>query len=494
MIDTTFKSQATIDPIRIKPEMRMRSFGQKNIEKIHQATLTVLEQAGVRFPNERALRVFEAAGANVDHKTQIVKIPPDLLIRSIAKAPRSYTMASRGDQSLDLILDGTKTYCGTDGTGTTTVDLFTRETRASCKADVAMMAKICDYLSCISFYWPMVTASDVPDRMIPLHEIHAAITNTEKHVHIISCTKPEQAKFAVEIASAISGDKACLKKRPPVSMLACPISPLAQESEALEAALVFAEAGLPVGFATMPMLGSTAPASVPGLLVTANAELLSAICYVQLVCPGAATYYALFSTILNPYTGGCVSSTIHQHFLQFGATELGHFYDLPVMSSYGSGDSKILDSWLTGKEVAIDTMFSYMHQPDMFPGMGLINNDTLLYPEQILLDNEVYQSIQAMAGGIEVTDEDLALDDILENGIKGHFITSNHTAKNLRKLWKDSITKKWSKEKRDFLVPQAAAIAEAKAIFKNHQPRPLDHLAEKEINKILVAAEKELIT
>jgi hypothetical protein len=46
MIDTTFKSQATIDPIRIKPELRRRSFGQKNIEKIHQATLIVLEQAG----------------------------------------------------------------------------------------------------------------------------------------------------------------------------------------------------------------------------------------------------------------------------------------------------------------------------------------------------------------------------------------------------------------------------------------------------------------
>lgn len=89
------------------------------------------------------------------------------------------------------------------------------------------------------------------------------------------------------------------------------------------------------------MLGSTAPVSIPGLLVTANAELLSAICYIQMVCPGMAAYYALYSTMLNPHTGGCVSSTVNQHFLQFGTTELGHFYDLPVMSSYGSGDSKV---------------------------------------------------------------------------------------------------------------------------------------------------------
>ncbi len=109
--------------------------------------MTVLQEAGARFPNQAALDVFEEAGADVDHDAQIVKIPPDLVIESVARAPRTYTMASRGDERLDLYLDGTKTYCGTDGTGTTTVDLGASEPRPSTKEDVAMMARISDYLS-----------------------------------------------------------------------------------------------------------------------------------------------------------------------------------------------------------------------------------------------------------------------------------------------------------------------------------------------------------
>ena len=85
-------------------------------------------------------------------------------------------------------------------------------------------------------------------------------------------------------------------------------------------------------------------------------------------------------------------------------------------------------------------------------------------------------------------------DDIIENGLKGQFITSSYTSKNFRKLWTDSVTKKWSREKRDFLSPQDAAIKAAKSILQNHQSRPLDPLVEKEIQNIMTAAEKELIS
>ncbi|MCP4687764.1 MAG: hypothetical protein GY859_06920 [Desulfobacterales bacterium] len=493
MNESESTSAASIHPISIRPELKIHTLGHGDIEKIHRASLTVLQEAGARFPSRRALAVFEEAGADVDHESQIVKIPPDLLMESVGRAPRTYTMASRGDESLDLRLDGSNTYCGTDGTGTTTVDLTTGEPRPSTKADVAMMARISDYLSCVSFYWPMVSALDVPDPVIPLHEIEASVANTEKHVHIISCTKPEQAKYAVEMARVISGAGERMRKRPPLSILACPISPLNHDGEALDAALVFAEAGLPAGFATMPMLGSSAPASVPGLLVTGNAELLSAICYIQLVHPGAPVFYALFSTVLNPHTGGCVSSTVHQHHLQCAVIDLGRFYDLPVMSSYGSGDSRRLDSWLTGKEACIDTMFSYMHQPDMFPSMGLLDNDTLLHPEQIILENEVYDSIKAMSRGLDVTEESLAVDEILKVGPGGHFLDAAHTSKNIRKMWAPGVTRQWAPEKGDFLEPREAALEKVHWILENHHPRPLDEKAAAEIKKIISAAEKELL-
>jgi len=172
-------SGARISPIAIKPEMRIKALADEDVAKIHQATLTVLEQTGVKFPCEKALHILAEAGADVDFKTQIVKIRPDLLMKTLAKAPAEFVMGSRGSQALDVNLDGRKIYCGTSGTGTATVDLETRERRPSVKEDVAMMALISDYLSSISFYWPMVAARDCPTETIALHEMEAAFTSTD---------------------------------------------------------------------------------------------------------------------------------------------------------------------------------------------------------------------------------------------------------------------------------------------------------------------------
>ena len=187
-------SGARISPIAIKPQMKIKTLDDQEIEKIHAATLVVLHKTGVRFPCEKALGIFAQAGADVDFKTEIVKIQPDLLMNTLAKVPAEFVMGSRGNQELDVNLDGTKIYCGTAGTGTTTVDLETRQRRPSVKEDIAMMALISDYLPSISFYWPMVAARDCPTEIIALHELEAAFSYTEKHVHIVSCVDGKSAQ------------------------------------------------------------------------------------------------------------------------------------------------------------------------------------------------------------------------------------------------------------------------------------------------------------
>ena len=103
-----------ITPIEVSPEMKVTVLNDEKLKQIDQASLTVLEEAGVKFPCEKALKILADAGANVDFKSQIVKFPPDLVKNALARAPRAYTMASRGNRELDLYLDGKKTYLGTN--------------------------------------------------------------------------------------------------------------------------------------------------------------------------------------------------------------------------------------------------------------------------------------------------------------------------------------------------------------------------------------------
>ncbi|MCK4789964.1 MAG: trimethylamine methyltransferase family protein, partial [Desulfobacteraceae bacterium] len=162
---------------------------QSQLDDLKTGTLRLLKDVGVRFPSPKALEIFADHNADVDWDTQIVRIAPDLVEKALSTAPRSFVLGGR-EPRFDLTLDGTNSYLSTDGCGTRVIDLETRQERRSRKEDVARMARICDALPTISFFWPLVSAQDY-GVAAPLHECHAGLTNTLKHVRGGTTVYPE---------------------------------------------------------------------------------------------------------------------------------------------------------------------------------------------------------------------------------------------------------------------------------------------------------------
>lgn len=488
-----FKHNSRICPIEVKPENRLKILRDRDLEKINQATLTLLEETGVKFPSQKALEIFADAGADVDFDEQIVRLFPDMVMDALDKAPKTYTLASRGGPQLDLKLDGTKTYFSTDGTGTTTIDLETGKRRPSKQKDIAMMMRVGDYLPSISYQWIMVSAQDKPSSAATLHELEAAFTNTEKHVQTETVMGEKPASYAVEIASLIAGGRDKLRKSPPLSSLVCAVDPLAQDKDGVEGALTFAKAGIPVGFMAMPTIGSTAPATLAGVMLVGNAEVISALTLIQLKYPSAPVYFSLLPGMLNPHTGGYLAGVPQKHLINAAAVQLGHYYDIPVLSGgCGGVDAHQPGVWQAGKESSSDPLPIALCGADMGAGIGLLEASTLLYPEKILFDNEIIETVKVFAEGIEVNSGTLALDEIMEVGPRGQFLTQKSTQNNLRKLWNPGITHQWSPEKRDFRDPQEVAREKIRWILDNHKPKPLDPKVKKEIKTVLEKAEGEL--
>ncbi len=127
----------SIEPIALGRDMRIKVLSADDLEQLHQATLEVLAKTGARFPLPRALKIFADAGADVDEKTRTVRIPPDLLMTALSRVPRNICLGSRGGENLDLLLNGSRVYCGTAGTGTATIDPGSGTARPSTKADTA---------------------------------------------------------------------------------------------------------------------------------------------------------------------------------------------------------------------------------------------------------------------------------------------------------------------------------------------------------------------
>jgi trimethylamine--corrinoid protein Co-methyltransferase len=476
----------------IQPRFRLDVLSAEQLEAIKSATLHVLEHIGVCFPSERALRVFAEHGAQVDTDSQIVRLSPDLVTEAMSHAPRSYVLSGRAEGT-DLILDGTNSYFGTDGCGTETVDFETGERRRSCKEDVARMARVADYLSSVSFYWPMVSAQDY-GQLAPLHELDASFNNTVKHVQTETVMGKKPAQYAVRMGEVIAGDREKMRARPPFSVLICTIAPLGQDKEGIEAAMVYAETGIPVGFMAMPTMGSTAPATASGALVVGNAEVVSAMVLMQLVAPGALVYHSLLASVMDPRSADYIVSIPEKYLCNAAAVQLAHDWGVPTLAGAFGMDATEPATWQLGRDSVYTTLMVPLAGADLVTGGGMLKASTLLVPEQIIFDDEIYHTHCILAEGADTSADGLALEVIAAVGPRGHFLAQKHTRRHMREIWIPGLTHpRPSLDGKPLPDIRRRAREELDRILVEHEPEPLEEAAQAELQSILDAAAREFV-
>jgi trimethylamine---corrinoid protein Co-methyltransferase len=477
----TFSQTPPLEPIRTT--RRVRFLEDDQLDRLQEATLHVLETVGVRFPNQRSLEILGDHGAQVDAATQIVKLPRDLVRKAMALAPRSFTMAAR-NAAFDLALVEGTSYFTLDGCGVAAIDPDTGLERPSRKEDLARQARVADYLPSIGFIWPTVSAQDY-GQTSQLHEIDAVFNNTVKHFQAM-VMGDEAARFAVEMATVVAGSREALRARPVLSNLICSIAPLAQDHAGLESALVMAEAGIPVGFLSMPTLGTTAPSTSAGALVVGDAEVISGIVLLQLAYPGAPVFHSIMKAWADPRTGNYVGYSLDAGCARYAPVEMAHHWGVPSMAACFGTDSAAAGTWQAASDVALDPLLGGLSGAELVTGLGLDRTYTLLYPEGIFLDNELYQRARYALMAADISDETLALDVIAAVGPGGHYLAEEHTRKHMRTalargLEHDLVGGRY----RD---PVEVAREKAAWVRANHHPEPLGAAEQAELTRILGAA------
>jgi trimethylamine--corrinoid protein Co-methyltransferase len=472
----------------IKSDFRLNFLSDQQLDDFQEATLQVLEQTGVQFPSERALDVFTEHGAQVDRESQVVKIPRQMVLDAMAKVPRTFVMGAR-EAAFDLVLQEGTSYFTTDGCGYETIDIKTGERRASTKEDVGMMARITDYLSSIAFYWPMVSAQD-HGVTSPLHELDATWNNSIKHIQSETLMGARPAEFGVEMAKVLRGSAEEVRARPPFSVTICTIAPLMQDKEGIEGAMVLAEAGIPVVFLAMPTLGTTAPATFPGAIVVGDAEVISAAVLMQLVAPGAPVAHSIMHAWADPRNAAYVGYPLDTRG-RYTHVEMAHHWGMPAFGGAFGTDSAQVDSWQSATEVALDPFLIGLSGCEIVTGMGLRETYTLLYPEAVLLDDDIYHRARYALMDLDINPETLAVEVIDKVGPGGHFLAQKHTRTHMRHSMQRAITQQLDQES-NYLQPLEAAREKFTWIYENHHPEPLDTEIQKELTRILDHADREL--
>ncbi len=468
---------------------RLDVLGADAVDRIHRETLEVLERVGVGLASARLLDRLDAAGATVDHARQRARFPAALVEEALARRPASFVLAGRRPGT-DLELDGVRGYLALDGCAAEIVDHETGARRPSTREDLALASRLADALPEIGLLWQPVTARDVPKRVQPLHELHAQLTSSTKHIQMMTAVTPAAARGVIEIARAVAGGGEELRRRPVVSAFQCSLSPLSYEAGALEAAVVYAEAGLPCGFVVMPIACATAPAGVAAALVQTNAEVLAGVVILRTLAPGAATFYGACTTVMDLRSGAAACGGPEDLFFQLAAAQMARRYRLPASVGTFATGAKTAD-WQAGLENGLSGLASCLAGAELLCGAGLLHGARVFSMTQVVLDCETFNLLRHLAAmPAAVAAADSAVPLLADVGPGGQFLSHRDTLRTMRQQWLPRLFDRTSYE--EWLAagrpgPSESAAERVRQVLKSHQPEPLDEALEREILAIIEA-------
>ena len=468
---------------------KLKIFSKRQLEDVHNATLEVLQRTGVVFKHQEALKVFEGAGASVDHKSQRVFIPNYLIKEAIMKAPSRFTWYARNPEK-SLRLEDDRIHFGPVCTPAYIYDLETGKKRYASLKDFENIVKLMDYLDRVDDGYGVVHIKDVPDRAAHAYAILTQLKNTDKCIRG-RARGAVMAKDCLKMMSMVSSEEELVRK-PMLICMVNPTSPLQWDTPMIEGMMEYARLKQIVAPSPEIMAGATGPVTLAGMMAQHNAEVLSMITLIQLLNPGTPVLYGAVSTIMDMRTSMTRLGSPELGITHVGFAQLAKWYNIPSRGAAGNTDSKTLDIQ-AGYESAFNLILATCAGFNFITyALGALDFSLSVCYEKILTDHELLGMIERLVRGVEVSDETLAIDVIDAVGPGEHFLAQKHTREHHMK--EHFIPKLFDTQPYDYWLKTGSnnirerAREEVKRILREHQPPPLD----KDLEKKLEAYVKEV--
>jgi trimethylamine--corrinoid protein Co-methyltransferase len=392
--------------------------------RIHNMSLRILEEVGIRFHGNRAQKILRESGVKINPEDKIARIPPELVEQALKTAPRSFVLGARNPAYNFPMPSPATRYC-IDGTASFTLDFHSGERRYGTSKDIENALRVFQHMDMGVMAWAPTCAEDQPANIRALSEFFCMARCSSKHgeheLHTV-----EQVPFLVEGLSAIMGSEGALRKSNAYSLIYCPVAPLTHDGQMLDAYLELGEVGLPVMGMPMPVNGTTGPASLYSNIALANAEMLSTLVIFQLAHPGRPIIYSSATGTVDFRNGAYLAGVPEMGLQSAALAVMGKFYGFPTGGAGFTSDARQAGAEAV-LEKLITTLPSVLVGTDILVGFGEIESDQLLILEQIVVDNEIAHLIQRLSQGVDCSEQKDLFADIAHIGPGGHFLATRST-------------------------------------------------------------------
>jgi trimethylamine---corrinoid protein Co-methyltransferase len=467
---------------------KLKFLSDAEIKDMHEATLQIMSEIGLIWTHKPSLNILTDSGCSV--KGNRVYFPPQLVMDSVAKANKRVSIRGRNGK-LNTLGDG-NVYFHNLGGARDVFDAKTGTRRIATAQDVINATRLLDALDNCHTVTPFFTPRDVPGELMSLFMYRHCLPHTTKPLQGPGIQFADEVKYAVEMAKVVGTPANEL------TLSLSPVSPLTIHDPAAAAAVEMAKAGVIMANLPAPTGGATSPMTITGSVVQQSAETFALLVLAQIINPGSGYVYCGRLGMLEPRTG-LIWGGVELGLSSAATVQLGHYYGFSV-NVYGfSTNAHTLDAQ-NAFERGLNAAIPALAGADELSGIGEMEAGVMGSYAQMVLDNEFAGSILRLRGGLSADVEHLAV-NIIENVMDGtrNYLGQKHTLKHIKageialtKLAERNSWETWEEKLgRKQIVDNA--IAEAERILREHQVPSLEPRQEKELDKIMAAAEKEMV-
>jgi trimethylamine--corrinoid protein Co-methyltransferase len=470
----------------------LQVLSDEQCRRLLSASQETLQKSGVVYHDEEALGILKKAGCWIDGNR--VRIPGKLVERALHSAPSKVTLNNSRTGKRAMVLEGCNSYYGTGSDTPFFSDPYTKKRIPTSKKTVSMAAKTIDALPNLDFVMSLGIVQDVPQLVYDRHQFEAMVLNTSKPI-VITAIDNEGYGDIIRMCEIIAGGEAELRRNPFMTLYAEPISPGIHSEEAAQKLVLAGKKQLPVVYTPCLMSGSTAPGTIAGAVANGLAESLSGLVLNQLTNEGNPFIMGGVFTIMDMKTTIFSYGAPEFDLMMAALGDMSNYLDLPMFGTAGCSDSKLLDEQ-TAIEYAVSIMMQAQSGANLIHDVGYIEHGNCSSMESLVMANDLIGYARRLVGGIEVSEESLALDVIDRVGPGGDYITDKHTFDNFKtetwypELFPRTVYEKWVDGGSKTLTERANE--KAVDILDNYEPDPLPEDVVKKIGDIVRKAEEKL--
>ncbi len=394
------------------------------VQRILDESFLLLRTTGVKVLAAEARELLAGAGALIDTREQVVKIPEILGRQALKSAPSHFNLYNRQGQAM-VSYGGNAVHFDPGSSGVSILDPETLEHKPATTAGLLRLVKVTEMLDVYDAQSTAVVCHEVPKEIGDIYRLYLLLLHSTKPI-VTGAFSTATTQRMFDMLAIFTGGRDALKQRPLAVFDVCPSPPLVWTDFAAQNLLDLARAGVPAEIVSMPLAGAAAPVTLLGSVVQHAAECISGITIHQLAQPGAPIVWGGAPAVFDMRHGTTPMGAIETAMINACYAQVGKSLDLPTHTYLAASDAKLVDAQ-AGMESGMTALVGALAGINMISGAGMLDFLACQSPEKLVIDAEAIAMVKRLLTGVQLHTETLAMEFFTGIDFKADFLRQKLT-------------------------------------------------------------------